>query len=199
MKIVNTTDFSDLFLRRLVSWCCRQIELPVNYMARATFRNKADGYSGRGGGLSIIVSIGRTGFPYGPDTRDGMDNETYADRLECLVAITAHELEHCRQGNEGRMHTLRMRRRLEPMTRAVEVRVLRAFRADREALLAAWNLAPPVRPRKPKPTAEERNEAKAREALARWERKLKLAKTKVTGYRRKVSRYDRQAASRGQR
>lgn len=199
MKLTNTTDWPDHFLRRLVSYCCGQIGLPVRWMKSATFRNTKGRrtYSGLGGGRSIraTVTTRETAFPLPPDSRPGMDNESFADRLEALVAITAHELEHCRQSREGRMTTLANRRGLERNTRAVEVRVLRAFRADRDRLVAEW-MAPPVRVAKPKPSRAEANEARARKALADWQKKLKLAQTNVRKYRAKVRRYDRIAATR---
>lgn len=51
MKLHNTTDFPDYFLRRMVSWCCREIGLPVRYVQEATFRKGGRCHS-RGTGAS---------------------------------------------------------------------------------------------------------------------------------------------------
>jgi hypothetical protein len=40
MKLFNTTDFPDYFLRRMVSWCCKQLDMPVGKLFSATFRNR---------------------------------------------------------------------------------------------------------------------------------------------------------------
>lgn len=37
MKLINTTDYPDYFLRRMVSWCCKEIGLPVRYVIEARF------------------------------------------------------------------------------------------------------------------------------------------------------------------
>ena len=76
------------------------------------------------------------------------------------------------------------------------VRVLRTFRESRESLLAEWNTPPKQRESKPKPSRQERNAVRAASNLAAWERKLKLAKTKVSKYRKQVRYYERVAASR---
>jgi hypothetical protein len=199
MKLKNSTDWPDHFLRRMAAWCCRQSGLPVRKLRRAEFRNRlARAYSGHADWSGrIVCSIGPAErFPLREDHRDGMSNEVMADRTEALVAITAHEVEHICQYREGRDSKLTERRRSEPATRAHEVRVLRLFRANREALLAEWSAEPAAKPAKPRPTRQQINEANTRKLLAAWERKLKLAKTKVSTYRRKARYYDRVAANR---
>jgi hypothetical protein len=196
MKLKNSTSWPDHFIRRMAAWCCRQSGLPVRELRHAEFRNRKRSYSGHAWMSGrIVCSIGRLGFPTQPDTRDGMQGEILADRLECLVAITAHEIEHICQYRENRSRALKNRRRSEPATRAHEIRVLRLFRANRESLIAEWSATPKQR-ETIKRTRQEINDAKARKMLAAWERKLKLAKTKVAAYRRKVRYYDRVAATR---
>jgi hypothetical protein len=201
MKITNSTDWAVHFLRRMTSWCCRQVGLPASKLRAAQFRNRTtSSYSGHAYCASgkIYCGIGPAShFPLPPDKRDGMAGEVLADRVEALVAITAHEVEHVNQYRSGRYDKLG--RRLEANTRAVEVRVLRAFRAEREALLAAW-VAEPARAAKPVVSLEERRAAKAAADLARWNRKLALAKTKVRKLQIRVRYYDqkRQAACKPQ-
>lgn len=62
MRLKNTTDWPDYFLRRLVSWCCRQLDLPGHFVREAKFRNRTSGrYSGHAYHNShsgrIVVSI----------------------------------------------------------------------------------------------------------------------------------------------
>jgi hypothetical protein len=129
-----------------------------------------------------------------------MDNEAFADRVEALVAVTAHELYHC-AADRHPDHRQRTRRRnsfgsSERLTHVMEVKVLRAFRANREALLAAWSAddAKPVTV-KAKSNVVEKRAAKAANDLSRWERKLKLAKTKVAKCRQRVRYYERRQAA----
>lgn len=201
MKITNSTDWPVHFLRRMTSWCCRQVGLPASKLRSAEFRNRTQrAYSGHAycATSRIVCSVGPAfRFPLPPDNRDGMAGEILADRIEALVAITAHEVEHVNQYKSGRWGKLAGR--VEANTRAVEVRVLRAFRAEREALLAAWG-AEPARAAKPVVSLEERRAAKAAADLARWNRKLALAKTKVRKLQIRVRYYDqkRQAACKPQ-
>lgn len=147
MKIKNSTEWPDYMLRRLASWCCKQSDLPVRQLRIAEFRNKSEYYSGHAYRkmMRIVCSVGRLGFPMEPDQRDGMSNEIIADRIEALVAITAHEVEHIAQYHTNRIRVLKSHRRLEPVTRRHEIRVLRLFRTQREELLAKWNVAPRAR------------------------------------------------------
>lgn len=47
MKIKNTTDWPDYFLRRLVAWCCRELQMPARNIREAVFRNRTGfSYSG---------------------------------------------------------------------------------------------------------------------------------------------------------
>jgi hypothetical protein len=197
MKLKNTTEWPDYFLRRMVAWCCHESGLPVRRLREATFRNCAYSFSGHAyGSMRIVCSVGRSGFPASPDTRPGMSGEIIADRMEALIAIASHEIEHCCQYAERRSAALKKQRWSELVTRQHEVATLRKFREHREQLLTEWSEVPTPRASKSKPTQQERNEAKAREMLATWERKLKLAKTKVTAYKRKCRYYDRVAANR---
>ncbi len=62
MKLINSTDFPDHFLRRMVAWCCKQIDCSPKILSGATFRNRSHGaYSGRAWGSAgrIVVRIGQ--------------------------------------------------------------------------------------------------------------------------------------------
>jgi len=118
------------------------------------------------------------------------------DEWELFVAILAHELEHARCYAVARNWEERARLNHEPRVRAVDWRALLAFREARETLLADWLREKPQRPAKPKPSVVDRRAARAAELLAEWEHRLKMAKTKVSKYRRKVNYYGAVAARR---
>jgi len=61
MKIKNTTDFPKHFLRRMTSWCCRQLKMPVKSIKQIGFLNREYGTSGHCYSSSgyIVVSIER--------------------------------------------------------------------------------------------------------------------------------------------
>lgn len=108
------------------------------------------------------------------------------DRLAALVAVTAHELSHLLPGvGSG-----------ERRTRHEERKAVEAFEAERESLLEEWS-KPTARVEKPKKSRQEVNADRNAKLLAQWERKLKIAKTKVAKYRRKRRYYERAAASKG--
>lgn len=59
MELRNSTDFADHFLRRMVSWCCKQLDLPAKACQCAVFTNTRDAYRGRAWSHGrILVRIG---------------------------------------------------------------------------------------------------------------------------------------------
>ncbi len=113
------------------------------------------------------------------------------DEMELFVAILAHELEHARCCAVARNREERARLHHEPRVRAVHWRALLAFREARETLLADWLREPASRPVEPKPSIVDLRASRAVKHLARWERQLKMARTKVGKYRRKVAYYSK--------
>lgn len=213
MNFANSTHWTDPFLRRMLAWCCRHVGFKARRMTGVQFRKRSSGcYSGHAyGSRRIVVSIGpEDNFPAKPDSRPGMQNEVIGDQVEALVAVTAHEIAHLCQYRDGRSSRLDRERKSEHDARWHEVRALRDFRADREALLARWSAMPlviespeesdplpvaAVALPKAKPPIVERRAAKAEADLARWLRKLKLAQTKVRGYKRRVAYYSKKQAA----
>ncbi len=197
MDIKNSTDWPNFFLRRLVSWCCKQSGLPVSKMQLANFRKRNEGYSGHAwSSMRIVCSVGYRGFPTEPDNRPGLQGEIFHDRIEALVAVTAHEIEHCCQYHEGRSHKLKQSGSTETATRVHEVRCLRLFRENRKELLAEWSEPPKHKPKRPATSRQVLNEQRARALLKIWMTKKKLADTKVNNYRTRVRYYERIAAKR---
>jgi hypothetical protein len=219
MKLKNSTDFADYFLRRMVAWCCKKLGLPQSVVKAAQFRNRSGyAYSGRAwcGSMRFVVSLGpEDRYPtqahlYPGRTSEAFRSPAYADRIEGLIGVTAHELTHLREvWTERQLHVERhvrlkmfggpqklvKRRRGERRTRFEERRVIEIFRAERESLLAQWNEPPAEKPAKPKPSAVERRAESAILSLAQWQRKLKLAQTKVRKYKQKVRYYERKTAA----
>lgn len=206
MKIKNSTDWPNNFLRRMTAWCCRELKMSPGLVSSIQFRNRNDGRtSGRAYWPSnrIVVSAGVSFLKYKAGRHHsyyGSSNgdENFRNRIDWLVRITAHELFHILAHDEG-VRTRRFGRSSgssEKHTKHYERKVYESFLANRDALLAEWSAEPEATPVPPKPTRQELNDAKSRKQLATWERKLKLAKTKVAAYRRKVRYYDRVAATR---
>lgn len=190
MKLENSTTWTDSFLRKMIAWCCREVGLPVRHIKRATFRNCSPAYRGRGWRYRILVSVG-------PDSKFPVVDKsnsivgTVADRLEALILVTAHELQHANQYRESRITDLKRRRSCERDARNAEGRALLQFRRDRHWLLPEWESVPESRQPKPKPSKREQNAERAAKNLERWQKKLKLAQTKVRKYRASVRRYER--------
>jgi hypothetical protein len=233
MKLQNTTDYPDRMLRRIVSFCAREIGVSPKIVRRATFRNRGRGrhWSGHAYAGRIVVSIGTAAatWPhkwshcksYTPATGE----EFVVDRVEALIGVTAHEIGHVADYRRGRYTGRGAEARVDAGARFV----VRKFRERRDELLAAWNAAPaatepadaepeiriaaiaaaPEAPAADEPAedlhaARQRRTlaaagrragklAKARADLTRWERKLKLAKTKATKYGRLVKRLEKAA------
>lgn len=197
MKLKNSTDFSDRWLRRMVAWCCREIGLPVRQLRRAQFTNTKVAYRGRAWGYSrrILVRIGPAEkFPSPSWKYGGAMVDACNDRVEGLVSITAHELFHILQSVER----LRRTRKERSCVRAENL-VRRKFSENREALLAIWGpmheppeVVPPSDPQpKSRPDLIAKRSAKASKMLSAWERRLKMAKRKVAEYRRRARYYER--------
>lgn len=200
MRLTNTTDFPNHFLRRMVSWCCKQLDLPVRDVKAANFANSRSAWGGRAylRQRRISTRIGKASdFPATARQPGSKVTETIADRLECLVKVTAHELAHLDNYKHG--STTRLRGGHgggEGRTQAMAFAVLRAFREQREQLVAEWSAEPKQREIKTKLSRQEQNAQRAAKNLAAWERKMKLAKTKVSKYRKQVRYYERVAATR---
>lgn len=193
MTIKNTSHWPNHFVRRMLAWCMKQTEVRRCELYRATFRKRRRLYSGHAWSSGrIVVSVALDGFPVvnrgykrACMAADGT-YDTFSDPLEALVSVTAHELghiNHFRRGHFGRDSEARAEARARG--------VLRRFRECRDALEAEWAKAPPV---KAKRAFQEVRAARAAASLNDWERRLKLAKTKVSKYRKRVAYYERAAA-----
>jgi hypothetical protein len=200
MRLVNTLEFSDTFLRRMLSWCAKQLKMPVRQIHDAAFRKARWAWGG------LCHSPHRIGVRIGPDERfprkAGYKDLMLQDRIECLIFLTAHELSHAQTWGEQRdiIRTKRARGDggsckgriggTERYTDGQAFQVLTVFRDNREPLLAEWNQAVERKQAEKKSPVEKRAE-QARKQLKAWERKLALAKTKVKKYTAKVRYYEK--------
>jgi hypothetical protein len=205
MKIIAThPEFPAHMVRRAVAWIAGEIGLRRRQRLTITigYRQRAkDGWQGwyRHGSRSVEVWIGRNQtFPVRIGRNRQEAGRTAADVIELFVRVLAHELEHARAyQTASRGSTTGRRLNSEPRVRSIDYRVLLAFRQRRDELLAEWMVAPAVTtsPARLQPTAGERRAHRAGELLAAWERRLRLAKTKVAKYRRRVAYYARAATA----
>ncbi len=199
MRLINTTDFADHFLRRMVSWCCRELGLPVRYVREVAFRNSRSAWGGMAytDSRRIGVRIGDAShFPLKYRMRGTGIRWPVADRTEAFVMITAHELAHLllrRLGNRSRRGGGLAGS--EHNTDWHERKVLEAFQLCRDELLSAWNAPPKKRGPKANLTVQERRAASTANLLIAWQRKLKMAQTKVQKYKARVRYYDRAFAA----
>jgi len=203
MKIITThPEFPSHMVRRAVAWIAGEIGLRrrQRLTIKVGYRQRAKaGWQGwyRNVPRSVEVWIGRDQtFPVAVDHNREEAGRTADDVIELFVRVLAHELEHARAyQTASRGSTTGRRLNSEPRVRAIDYRVLQAFRQRREELLAEWTAAPAATPRptRVQPTAVERRAHRAGQLLAAWERRLRLAKTRVTKYRRRVAYYARVA------
>lgn len=193
-------------VRRAAAWCAKQIELPSAVLRRVQIevrhRKNRRGKPSWGGlaeewPLRVTIGLPQSGYSYPADLAHAASEEgrAAADEWELLVNLLAHELEHIRCFSVSRTTSQSRRLNQESRVRAVDWRVLQEFRADRERLVASWTASRATPCQTSGPTPAERREARVRAHLAAWERRLKLAKTKVAKYRAKARYYDRRRAS----
>lgn len=205
--------YQSLTIRRAALWAAKQIGLEGRHRQPLTievgYRRNRRGHGSWGGWyrhgerrVQVLLPRGPMGYPqsmaHGKAEREqGRDAH---DEWELFVAILAHELEHARAYAVSRSWEERARLNHEGRVRAVDHRVLLLFRECRETLIAEWTRPvaefTPVEEWKPKPSVVDRRAERAAKLLSDWERRLKMAKTKVTKYRRKVAYYSKAAAKR---
>lgn len=206
MKLKNTTDFPDYFLRRMVSWCCKQLDYSSRNISEAQFRNRSDSCASgcAYGSQRFVVSIGNITWindGTGDGSRTKRARRTIYERANDLVRVTAHEIFHLKAHREGinSRNYGRSSGSSERQTCWHEQKILEAFKTNRESLMDKWLKPPVARTQRPRKTLQEQRAEKANNSLIRWQRKLKLAQTKVKQYKQKVRYYEKAiAAKRGE-
>lgn len=190
MRLRNTTDYPDRYLRRMIGWVCREVEFPVREVREANVCNSTRyAFSGRAWpSYDVLVRVGADDkFPLKPFVRFGVTLEM-RDRTEALVAICAHEIWHLRQ------YRMDWRERSwEHDAYAEGMRVLRTFREKRETLEERWYAGDEGRSgsvqAKRANLARKRYAECARKA-AKLRRELKSVAARANRYKKQVRYYE---------
>lgn len=200
MRIKNTSRFSYHFVRRMVTWACKEIGLDPKHLRKVRFTKAGGWCRGRAWDHGeILVRCGPDRPDYPMDwTHRGVEL-IVKDATAAAIYVTGHELQHIKNWTtriNGKLldTVLRESHDLEPHCVRMGKKVMLAFEDNREKLLAEWNKEPYVRAAAEAPPKKDivaERFKKAKYDLANWERKLKLAKTKVSKYRDKVRYYQR--------
>ncbi len=189
MKLTNTTHLPDRYYRKMISWICKHYEYPVRWLVSAQIGTTTKWlFSGaRGGYRGIRFKINfNEKFPVnhtyaGRDPKLGWPLFVLNDVDDLIFMLAAHELYHCVQTKKkismGEKDTDRQAKRAYD-----------EFQKVKNTLLADWKRTKEVKPQ----DIKSERAAKAEADLKRWERKAKLAKTKVALYKRKVAYYQKQ-------
>ena len=207
MIVSKHPGYSVSTVRRASRWAAKQIGLDTAVLRRLNivvgYRRSlsGNGWAGhyKSASRTVEVLLPRDGeYPTSKahNAEERAAGRLAADEWELFVGLLAHELEHARCFAISRSREERQRLNSEPRVRATDWRALLEFRKHREALLADW-----VRvtvPKEPSPALSpaDRRAARAVELLNEWGSKLKLAKTKVAKYRKRVKYYGAVAATR---
>jgi len=216
--IINRSAWPTPALKVLCGWLLTNAafdsgQVPYTFVFRST--RTIHTWRGRGSSHGQTITLSRRfqpreGWPW--RLRDHRFKwaceEVYRSRLEVLVGLMGHELEHAMEGRpqrfltNGRIDRARMefhcnqagQRAVEALRRdwpVLRTRIKRALHDERRHRSAA-KLASHARCHDP-----ERKLVHAQQKLKQWGARLKLAQTKVRRYRRQVAYYERRAAAKG--
>ncbi len=207
-KIINRSNWPDHFVDVVVPWILRRAypDRPRGYtVTLPAFRN-CNTWAGTATRHDQRTRINRrftfhAGFPFETSYRKyaNMPVVTIRCRLETFVLIVAHEAAH---GPVHYKHAdgTRDQRTIEEKCELIARQTVAAFReawpneirpAIRKRILAA-------KARRARKAARKGPDAKLAQAealLAKWETKLKMAKTKVAKYRRQARAQERRIAA----
>lgn len=128
-------------------------------------------------------------------------NNSLRDFIKRLADV-AFDRHYLQRVNPAWSHTLKGKKILAKHDATLyddfERFILEQFDAAMPAIELAWMIPPKAKVRRPKPktkpkTVVERRAVQANTMLSRWERRAKLAKTKVAHYRKRVRYYQGRA------
>lgn len=178
MRVVSELkDYDRFFLRKLLGWVCREVEVSHRKVKLVTFGPTNRIWSCRGNLLHFKIELSpEMQFPY------RYRKETFADPVEFFVYMAGWLI-----GSAGR---------ISPPKSAAKICLTR-FRKDRPKLFQAWIAPEKIRPKKPSLSLVETRKKKVEEALRSWERKFRLAKTKVAKYKKKLAYYEKKISQTG--
>ncbi len=197
LKIINRSQWPDWAIKVLARWVCGQIkELPPRYTITMKQTCRKVGYlRGTGWRSGQTIRLHRRyqpydgkwpmvhRYPWAGKTRSNFPEQVHRSRLELLVGIMAHECRHTSTYDEITCeHT--------------ENRVVEYFRQEWPTIRAQLKAAGrEARIAKPMPDLTDKKLAAATAAMERWQRKAKLARTKIRKYERQVRYYSGRIAA----
>jgi hypothetical protein len=183
MKFRNTLgpDYPDHAIRRMLSWVAREVGYPIRKLRRADFCKSRNHWGGLcHGNYRIGVRVGvKESWPC-THRRFGLSHVCH-DPWDALIATTAHELAHSLDYIESGTTN---ERSADLQTQ----QVYQLWLTQKESLLPQWR-SEPVKRQTDSSTLQQRRALHAQTMLARWQRKAKLAATKIRIYKRKVAYY----------
>lgn len=198
MKLKNTSQVPDRVLRRMIAWVCRKYGLPVRKIQQVEASSCNGGIKGRvshhdGKRWNLSLSICR-------DIRDANRDLVYT--VTWYIAHIQGRIETgtwVRQGSasrEARNMSNEFQRQESSLLNEWHKPDLREPVKTVEVgqILTPEELLVSMKTRKTpkKKTRKQTNAERAAKNLKNWERKLKLASTKVKKYRHQVKRYQRE-------
>lgn len=208
LTVINRTKWPTPAIKILGKWICWHAGITWNY--QITLGNSRRGWYGRGGSCSQTTHLDRRyrlKFPYKIEDSRITNGPTYLvnSRLELLVFLLAHEACHANGGKPSEYRNKETRRvdrqSMEYDCNLFGMETVKALREEwkelRPRIMAAMRRERDQKNRKRDPDARLlKNLERARDTLVKWERKLKLASTKVKKYRQKIRYYEGRTAAR---
>lgn len=178
MRVISELkDYDRFFLRKLLGWVCREVEVSHRKVKLVSFGHTDRIWNCRGNLLHLKIELSsEMQFPY------RYRKETFGDPVEFFVYMAGWLI-----GSRGR---------ISPPSRAAKICLAR-LRKDRPKLFQAWIAPEKVRPKKPSLSLVEKRKKKVEAALLSWKRKFLLAKTKVAKYKKKLSYYEKKISQTG--
>jgi hypothetical protein len=131
MQLVNTIGFREGWLRRLITYCCRELEYPRDRLRKATFSLchsgdfKGKAYHDRR--LIIVRMNAFLEYPLRLKATKLFPSFELADAIELVEFLTAHELAHLAFPDRPESH-------IEGIGRNITLQ----FRRHRDQLLPRW-------------------------------------------------------------
>jgi hypothetical protein len=187
MKVSSDlADYDKFFVGRVFSWVCKEQDVSPRDFDELVVTGKETGTWNakwlRGGrGVDLEMSL----TPFEVEKRGYRCD----DPVETMVSaftwmVVAHRLWKTRYKGQRR-----------PRCYASIAPMLKTLRENRAALFESWCKPEKIRPVKPKKTKVQLRAEHAAKMLAKWERNLKLAKTKIKVWAKKVAYYDKKTES----
>lgn len=206
MHITNTSRYSNSEVRYLIGFALQSVgRKEVGRVREVRVTDKAHRvFGGRAWNCGdIIVRVGAPEkFPF-RRTWKGWPNYEMRDWQEGMVGIAAHEFNHLSQYERQRRSFRRVSRSEMECEQAAK-HAVEEFRGNVDRHVAcmeqrknrAAERSVKTKERKLVARSPERKLANLEAALKRWQRKEKLAKTKIRGIRRKMKYYQRKIDAR---